>query len=63
MKVTFNLSESGNLLQAAANLFAMLHDLDLKTPSGIAVMPIPLEGLGLAINDRLKRAISPKTEN
>ncbi|MBM10151.1 MAG: threonylcarbamoyl-AMP synthase [Magnetovibrio sp.] len=62
-KVTFNLSESGNLVQAAANLFAMLHDLDLKTPSGIAVMPIPLEGLGLAINDRLKRAISPKTEN
>ena len=58
----FNLSESGNLVEAAANLFAMLRALDAVTPTCIAVMPIPLEGLGLAINDRLRRAAAPQLE-
>ena len=52
---TTNLSASGDLLEAAANLFAMLRDLD-ATNSKIAVAPIPNTGLGEAINDRLKRA-------
>jgi L-threonylcarbamoyladenylate synthase len=51
-----NLSPSGNLREAAANLFAMLHALDRPEFSGIAVMPVPDEGLGRAINDRLRRA-------
>lgn len=51
-----NLSETGDLNEAAANLFAMLHQLDTTAATGIAVMSIPDEGLGLAINDRLKRA-------
>ena len=54
-----NLSASGNVQEAAANLFTMLHQLDrLAQESGkdIAVMPIPDEGLGEAINDRLARA-------
>lgn len=51
-----NLSETGDLNEAAANLFSMLHQLDTTAATGIAVMPIPDEGLGLAINDRLKRA-------
>ena len=50
-----NLSPGGNLREAAANLFAMLRELDKET-SRIAVMPIPDTGLGEAINDRLKRA-------
>lgn len=51
-----NLSEQGDLGEAAANLFSMLHQLDAGGFSGIAVMDIPAIGLGLAINDRLKRA-------
>lgn len=52
-----NLSKSGNLTEAAANLFAFLHLADEKAPCGkIAIAPIPLSGLGLAINDRIKRA-------
>lgn len=52
-----NLSKSGNLTEAAANLFAFLHLADEKASCGkIAVAPIPLSGLGLAINDRIKRA-------
>jgi L-threonylcarbamoyladenylate synthase len=53
-----NLSEEGDLHQAAANLFAMLRELDRPEHKGIAVMPIPDIGLGIAINDRLKRAAS-----
>ena len=53
-----NLSRSGDLVEAAANLFAMLHMLDQPGFKGIAVMTIPDTGLGLAINDRLKRAVS-----
>jgi L-threonylcarbamoyladenylate synthase len=55
-----NLSEKGELEEAAANLFAMLRDLDRPDFSGIAVMPIPETGLGLAINDRLRRAAAPR---
>ena len=51
-----NLSEEGDLTQAAANLFTMLRDLDVQENKGIAVMDIPDQGLGIAINDRLKRA-------
>ncbi len=54
-KVAANLSTSGDLLEAAANLFAMLRILDLQYDR-IAIAPIPHEGLGEAINDRLKRA-------
>src|SRR5512144_1458803 len=55
-----NLSPRGDLLEAAANLFAMLRALD-EAPgyTGIAVAPIPEPGLGLAINDRLRRAAAP----
>ncbi len=51
-----NLSEQGDLHEAAANLFTMLRDLDQTGHSGIAVMDIPAIGVGIAINDRLKRA-------
>lgn len=51
-----NLSPKGNVIEAAANLFAMLRALDDPSFTGIAVMPIPMEGIGAAINDRLIRA-------
>jgi L-threonylcarbamoyladenylate synthase len=51
-----NLSPTGDLAEAAANLFAMLRALDRPTFRGIAVMSIPDNGLGAAINDRLRRA-------
>jgi len=56
---TLNLSPSGDLREAARNLFAMLHQLDAVSPR-IAVAPIPDTGLGEAINDRLKRAAAPR---
>ncbi|MFD2207651.1 L-threonylcarbamoyladenylate synthase [Kiloniella antarctica] len=63
----YNLSEKADLREAAANLFAALHDLDSPKENhmpvkirGIAAMSIPHEGLGLAINDRLKRAAAPR---
>jgi L-threonylcarbamoyladenylate synthase len=55
-----NLSPRGDLKEAAANLFAMLRQLDQRA-AAIAVMPIPESGLGEAINDRLKRAAAPRT--
>jgi L-threonylcarbamoyladenylate synthase len=55
-----NLSLQGDLREAAANLFAMLHDLDRQSLC-IAVAPIPETGLGEAINDRLRRAAAPRT--
>ena len=54
------LSRSGDLAEAAANLFAMLRRLDRPAFAGIAVMPIPEHGLGRAINDRLRRAAAPR---
>lgn len=55
-----NLSRTGDLTEAAANLFAMLRELDASGTARIAVMPIPNEGLGEAINDRLARAAAPR---
>ena len=55
-----NLSPTGSLTEAAANLFHHLHALDAKQPKGIAVSPIPDTGLGRAINDRLRRAAAPR---
>jgi L-threonylcarbamoyladenylate synthase len=55
-----NLSPTGDLAEAARNLFAMLHDLDRSGAARIAVMPIPAEGLGEAIRDRLRRAAAPR---
>ena len=51
-----NLSVRGDLKEAAANFFAALRTLDASGAATIAVMPIPEEGLGEAINDRLRRA-------
>jgi L-threonylcarbamoyladenylate synthase len=56
LAVDLNLSEQGDLTQAAANLFRMLRQLDQDPFTAIAVMSIPTIGLGLAINDRLQRA-------
>jgi L-threonylcarbamoyladenylate synthase len=53
---TLSLSESGDLREAAARLYASLRALDRPEFTGIAVMPIPERGLGAAINDRLRRA-------
>jgi L-threonylcarbamoyladenylate synthase len=52
----FNLSPSGDLREAAANLFSYLRAADRTKPRAIAVAPIPSRGLGEAINDRLRRA-------
>jgi L-threonylcarbamoyladenylate synthase len=57
----FNLSPSGDLTEAAANLFRLLHELDATGAKAIAVAPIPDHGLGEAINDRLKRAAAPRS--
>jgi L-threonylcarbamoyladenylate synthase len=57
--IVCNLSPSGDLQDAAANLFAMLRRLDAQA-NAIAVMPIPQHGLGEAINDRLARAAAPR---
>jgi L-threonylcarbamoyladenylate synthase len=54
--VVFQLSSTGDLAEAAANLFSMLRAADSLAPSAIAVSPIPDHGLGEAINDRLRRA-------
>jgi L-threonylcarbamoyladenylate synthase len=56
-----NLSPTGDLVEAAANLFSYLRALDTKGARGIAVMTVPDEGLGEAINDRLRRAAVPQT--
>ena len=55
-----NLSARGDLIEAAANLFAALRSLDATGAASIAVMAIPNEGIGEAINDRLKRAAAPR---
>jgi L-threonylcarbamoyladenylate synthase len=51
-----NLSESGDLVEAAARLYALLRALDATGVASIAVAPVPETGLGEAINDRLRRA-------
>jgi L-threonylcarbamoyladenylate synthase len=55
-----DLSPSGDLIEAAANLFAFLRTLDQSGAKTIAVAPIPSGGLGAAINDRLRRAAAPR---
>jgi L-threonylcarbamoyladenylate synthase len=57
---TLNLSAGGDLIEAAANLFSHLRALDAAGATMIAVMPLPHEGLGEAINDRLRRAAAPR---
>ena len=57
----FNLSEQANLVEAASNLFAILHEADALETAAIAFAPIPMAGLGLAINDRISRAAAPRT--
>jgi L-threonylcarbamoyladenylate synthase len=57
---TMNLSPSGDLAEAATHLFGYLRALDAKGARAIAVMPIPRQGLGEAINDRLRRAAAPR---
>lgn len=54
------LSASGRLDEAAARLFDLLHAADQSDAAAIAVAPVPADGLGLAINDRLKRAAAPR---
>ena len=58
--MALNLSPSGDLIEAAANLFSHLRALDASGAATIAVMPVPREGLGEAINDRLERAAAPR---
>jgi len=58
--LVLNLSEAGNVREAAANLFAHLRELDDSGVETIAVMPVPEDGLGDAINDRLKRAAADR---
>lgn len=60
MECDLNLSENADLVQAAARLFGHLHLLDAMEGDQIAVAPIPQNGLGAAINDRLKRAAAPR---
>ncbi|HZS65130.1 MAG TPA: L-threonylcarbamoyladenylate synthase [Xanthobacteraceae bacterium] len=55
-----NLSARGDLVEAAANLFSHLRRLDRSGAPTIAVMPVPHQGLGEAINDRLSRAAAPR---
>jgi L-threonylcarbamoyladenylate synthase len=55
-----NLSPTADLIEAAANLFSHLRALDRSGATTIAVMPVPPEGLGEAINDRLRRAAAPR---
>jgi len=59
-QMMLNLSGRGDLVEAAANLFNYLRELDGAGVHSIAVMPIPDEGLGEAINDRLRRAAAPR---
>ena len=55
------LSASGDLVEAAARLFEALHEAEAKPPPLIAIAPIPGDGLGAAINDRLRRAAAPRS--
>ena len=57
-----DLSPSGDVVEAAANLFAFLRTLDKLGAAAIAVAPIPAEGLGAAINDRMRRAAAPRDD-
>jgi L-threonylcarbamoyladenylate synthase len=54
-----NLSPTGDLAEAAARLYDCLHRAAASTCAAICVAPIPQEGMGGAINDRLRRAATP----
>lgn len=56
----YSLSATGDLVEAAASLFRLLHEIDAAGATRIAVAPIPHTGLGEAINDRLTRAAAPR---
>ena len=58
--LTFDLSPGGDPVEAAARLYGALRALDRTRPSGIAVVPLPREGIGEAIRDRLERAAAPR---
>lgn len=60
---SLNLSKQADLAEAAQNLFGFLRALDSKRPTCIAVAPIPMTGLGEAINDRLLRAAAPRDQS
>jgi L-threonylcarbamoyladenylate synthase len=60
---TLNLSPTGDTIEAAANLYRMLRELDASAAHTIAVSPIPDTGLGEAINDRLRRAAAPRARD
>jgi len=62
-KAVSNLSESGDLREAAANLFKCMRELDQSVAAKICATPIPDDGIGEAINDRLKRAAAPRPQN
>ncbi len=63
----FTLSAGGDIEEAAANLFAVMHQADQMAVKSIAFAPIPMSGLGLAINDRLalacRRTLSYRQKN
>lgn len=56
LPATLNLSKTANLIEATAHLYAYIHELDTPPHEFILVDPIPNEGLGIALNDRLQRA-------
>ncbi len=58
----YNLSPSGDLHEAAHNLFEVLRMADAESSGEISISPIPKQGVGIAINDRLKRAAAPRHE-
>ena len=58
--ITRNLSESGDLAEAAGAFYACLREIDQTGVPVIAVVPIPGHGIGAAINDRLRRAAAPR---
>jgi L-threonylcarbamoyladenylate synthase len=60
-RAILNLSSRGDVVEAAANLFSHLRILDSAGTSSICVMPVPNEGLGEAINDRLRHAAAPRS--
>ena len=60
---TLNLSTAGDVIEAAANLFRMLLELDAPDFKRIAVMTVPETGVGRAVNDRLRRAAAPRPDS
>ncbi len=63
LKGDFNLSPNGDLREAAHNLFETLRKADKTGRKTIAIAPIPSKGIGIAINDRLKRAAAPRNSD